>query len=392
MRILFTGGGTGGHIYPIIAVAEKVPDVALQAGISGVDLYYLGVPGIYGRLLQSAGFSVSRVVSAKLRRNDLLRNLLDIPMLFISIVQALWKVYWIMPDVLFSKGGPGALPVVFACAFYRVPIVIHESDSVAGLTNTVSGRFAERIGVAFAGAEESFLERVVKDSDREIMKQRIALVGNPIRNFFFAESDLTTAAQGKAALGLDQNKPLLLVLGGSQGSVRINEFILSIAEDLMNKHFQIVHQTGNANYESVQREVGLLLQKYSADFKHSYRIIPYFNEDIKDAMIAADLVISRAGSGSIFEIAAMGRPSMLIPLPESAFDHQVKNAYIYARTGAAIAIEEGNLTKNIFMTQLDKLFAQPNTLSAMGEAAKTFSRPHAAEMLAAEIIKLGRRG
>lgn len=385
MRILFTGGGTGGHIYPIVSVAE----VLLQTSSEPVDLYYVGVPGEYEQILTSRGMAVFRIASAKLRTGELLRNLLDVPFFFIGLLQALWRVFWIMPDVLFSKGGPGALPVVLACAFYRIPIIVHESDSVAGFTNRISGRYAERIGIAFATAKESFINERAVQSKRDAMERKLALVGNPIRDFFFIGGDVATKANAKRLLDFDQDKPLILVIGGSQGSVRINDFFLSIAEELLTRNIQILHQVGIDNFSSTELELKTILQKYSDTLRRAYRMIPYFGPEIKNAYLGADLAISRAGSGAIFELAASGCPAILVPLPESARDHQVKNAFEYASTGAAITVEEANLTKHIFLTQLDKLLADPNALASMANAAKSFARPNAAEVLAREIIRLG---
>lgn len=385
MRILFTGGVTGGHIYPIISVAEHIKRSDPQA-----QMYYVGVPGQYQQLLASRDISVNRILSAKMRKGDLLRNIIDVPFLFAAIIQALWKIFWIMPDVLFSKGGPGALPVVLACAFYRIPIVIHESDSVAGLTSLASARFAKRIGIAYATAEESFVAGISSESKRQAVDAKIALIGNPIRDFFFSTSTPDTET-AKRLLDFDSAKPLLLVIGGSQGAARINEFFLSIAEELLNRNIQVLHQTGFNTASTAQGQLATILQKYSKTFQNAYRLTPYFTENIKDAYCAADIVISRAGSGSIFEIAAMGRPAILIPLPESISRDQVKNAFEYASTGAAITIEETNLTPNIFFTQLDKLLADVSARAAMSAAAKAFARPDAAKMLAQEILRLGAR-
>ncbi|EKD24035.1 MAG: hypothetical protein ACD_81C00126G0018 [uncultured bacterium] len=389
MRILFTGGVTGGHIYPLVSVAEKI----LKAGNADAgfaDLYYVGVPGVYQQLLESKGIIVSRIASAKLRRGDVLRNLIDLPVFFISVLQALWQVFWIMPDVLFSKGGPGALPVVLACAFYRIPIIIHESDSVAGLTSAASARFAKRIGIAYVAAKESFIPRNASERKRSMIEQKIALIGNPIREFFFANTEVDKEG-AKRLFDFDPAKPLILIMGGSQGAVRINEFILSVAEDLLSQNMQILHQVGTNNFTAAEAEMRVITQKYSDALRRSYRMVPYFEQDLREAYLAADLVISRAGSGSIFEIAAMGCPAILIPLPESISRDQVKNAFEYAATGAAITLEESNLTKHIFFNQLERLTANPETFASMAAAAKAFARPDAAETLASEIIRLGSR-
>ncbi len=149
IRILFTGGGTGGHIYPILAVAEELQ---FSGGQIQLDLRYFGAPGQYRNLLETNGIKVLKIFSAKLRRYFDFRNFIDIPILLpLSIIQAFWKVFWFMPDVLFSKGGPGSLPVVLACKFYRIPIIIHDSDSIVGLANQIIAANADEVIMMQAG-------------------------------------------------------------------------------------------------------------------------------------------------------------------------------------------------------------------------------------------------
>ncbi len=367
MRILFTGGGTGGHIYPILAIAEEIKQK--QADL---DLRYFGAPGIYQNLLEVSGIKVSKIFSSKLRRYFDIRNFLDAPKFILSLFQAFWKVFWFMPDVLFSKGGPGALAIILACRFYKVPIIIHESDSVPGITNQISASFAKRIGISFASTAETF-------------SGQIALVGNPIRTSLVKEA--LEKDEAKKTLGFNLQMPLILVIGGSQGAVRLNDFFMDIVEDLI-KDWQVFHQTGHNNYQGVKNELTLIAKDFSDEEKARYKLISYLDKDLKDALSAADLVVARAGSGTIFELAAFGKPAFLVPLPESAGNHQVVNAYEYARTGAAIVLEEDNLKPDIFLTQLKKVFNEPEKLKSMSEAALKFAKPDAAKMVAEEIIKL----
>jgi len=383
---LFTGGGTGGHIYPILAVAEKLNKFSKEKNID-LNLHYIGAPENYGEILAANNIRVSKIVSAKIRRYLDIRNLIDIPKLFISLIQAFWKVFFVMPDVLFSKGGPGALPIVLVCRFYNIPIIIHESDSVAGLTNLLSSRYADKIGISFVSAQNSFVNYFKKESDKKKINDKIALIGNPIRSFLTKEGSQENA---KKIFGFDLQKPLILVICGSQGSVNVNDFFLNAARDLISENFQILHQTGIKNFDNFNKELNSIFPNLEND-KSCYKAVPYFNDNIKDAYIAADIVVSRSGSGSIFEIATMAKPSILIPLADSASDHQRKNAYEYANTGAAIVIEESNLKTNIFISQLKKLFENKENMSKMSEAAEKFSKTNSSEIIAEEIVKLGSR-
>lgn len=371
LRILFTGGGTGGHITPLISVAVELQKFASQKNIE-LDLRYFGAPEAYENLLEMNGIAVSKIASSKWRRYFDLRNFIDIPKFIIGFFQALWRVFWFMPDVCFSKGGPGALPVVLTCAFYRVPLMIHESDTIPGLANKISSGYAKRIALSFASAEDYF-------------KGNVVVTGTPIRHELLGEA----LEQGiaKRFFGFDPEKPVIFVISGSQGATRINDFVLDAAPELV-KAFQILHQTGINNFEQVKSELNAIAKNFTDEEKKRYKIVPYFEKDLKDAYAAADIVVSRAGSASIFEIAAFGKPAILVPLPEAAGDHQTKNAYDYAATGAAIVIETDNLTPNVFINQLKKVISDPEKLKTMSEAAKKFSKPDAARVIAEEIINL----
>ncbi len=377
MRILYTGGGTGGHIYPILAVNEKVGEIGLRNRIK-IETFYLGAPGMFTPILESAGIKTQKIIASKLRRYFDPMNFVDAPKFAFSFFQALWKIFWIMPDVLFSKGGPGALAVVLAANFFRIPIIIHESDTVPGLTNQFSSKYAKRIGISFASAAEYFSN-----------KNNIALIGNPVRNDLL--KDVLDPNSAKKVFGFEENKPLILVIGGSQGSERINDAVIDLLPELI-KEYGIIHVAGIANLDKAKKEAEFILKESGAteNDKSKYKVLPYLEKNYKDAMSAADLIISRAGSGSIFEIAAFGKPSILIPLPESAGDHQTRNAYDYGKTGAASVIEEANVTPNIFLTQIKKILSDENVKQSMSSAAKSFAKPQAAETIAEKIIELGK--
>ncbi len=376
LRVLMTGGGSGGHIYPLISVITELQILASQEGVN-LEIRYLGVAGPYENLLRENGVRVQKILPSKLRRYFSLANILDMPKFIISFFQALSKSFWFMPDVLFSKGGPGALAVVFAARFYRIPIIVHESDTIPGLTNMTTAKYAKAIATSFPSTAEYF-------GGRETM-----LTGNPVRRYLFDEP--LNQSKAKLFLGFDANLPLVLILGGSQGAVRINDFILDNLPVLL-QTTQVFHQTGRANYDSVIGEVAVIGRSLSAETKKRYKAIDYLEKDMRIALEAADLVISRAGSGSIFEIAAFGKPSILIPLPQGVSNaHQEQNAQEYARAGAAAIIEEANLLPNLFLKELQNLLANPQKLAAMAAAAKQFAKPEAALKLAQIVIRMRRQ-
>ena len=373
IRIVLTGGGTGGHIYPLLAVAEDIQKWAADSG-RDIAITYMGPIDSYADLFKKQGIAVQGVVSGKLRRYFSFENFLDVPKFFIGFLEAIFKLYFIMPDAVFSKGGTGALPVVLAARFYRIPVAIHESDAKPGLTNLVSSRFAQKIFVSFPSAADYF------------NPAKTEITGTPVRRELLENRSTKDAA--REMLGFASSAPLIFIYGGSQGSTRINNYILENLPALI-KETQILHQTGAANFQEVEKlsQAALL----SAPFKNRYQAVPYLTDTLRAAFDAADLIVARAGSATLFEIASFGKPAILIPLPESANGHQRANAYVFAKTGAAIVIEESNLLSGIFTNEVKKILSDKALQEKMGTAVKQFFVPDAADKIGEGILKLAIR-
>ncbi len=374
--ILLTGGGSGGHIFPLQAVAEKILKSTKESSWP-IEVHYLGVNDVFSINLVGAGVTMHSLVSSKMRRYFSVLNFLDFPKFVFSFFQALWKLYWLMPDVIFSKGGPGALATVLAGWFYRIPILVHESDSIPGLTNAISSRFAKRIAVSFQKGAGYF------DPGKTFLS------GNPIREELTGGAYPSNAA--KEELGFDPNEPLVLILGGSQGSERINNFILENLAKIL-EFSQVMHQAGAEQFLEVKNlsRAVMLDMPIENQVKHRYLPVPFLTKDLRAALVAADLVIARSGSGTIFELAAFGKPAILIPLAESAHDHQKLNAFEFASIGAGVVIEEENLLSGIFLRQLKEIILDQDRLQKMQIASQKFFIPGAAETLANEILSLAR--
>jgi len=337
LRVALTGGGTGGHIYPLVAVAEELERISIDRKLI-MEIRYFGAVDSYRADLEDAGIKVSRIISGKMRRYFSFLNIIDIPKIFIGFLQALVKFYFFMPDVLFSKGGTGAFPVVLVAWFYRIPVIIHESDAQPGLNNLFSARFAKRIAVSFEKALEYFDPK------------KSACVGSPLRNSLISNKPDMQSAKGD--FGFDPARPLVVFLGGSQGSKKINDLILLSLKNLL-AETQVLHQTGAANFAEVENTVKSTFPEVLSETngKSPYRLFPYLDLDgVRLALSAANLIVARAGS-NIFEIAAFSKPAILIPLAESANGHQSINAREFAKTGAAIVIEETNLLPGIFLAR-----------------------------------------
>ena len=377
LRVLLTGGGTGGHIYPLIAVTAELQSLCHELWIN-LDLRYLGAYGQFKKVLEENSIRVMRVAESKLRRYFSVANFIDGPKFIYSIIQALFKIYWFMPDVVFSKGGPGALAVVLVARFYRIPVIIHESDTVPGMTNALSARFAKLVLISFPSSAQYF------------PNNNVYLVGNPIRRYLLKNTEQEDKERGKQVLGLSSELPLMLVTGGSQGAEKINDLIVDNLPAIL-QVTQILHQTGKKNYETVLGGVAFLLDKLPEDIKNRYKAIDYFGDEINLAYMAADVVVTRASAGAIFETAAFGKPSILIPLPPevAANDHQTKNAYEYAATGAGIVIEQTNLLPNIFIAQVQKITTDVAVSQKMSQAALGFAKTDASSKIAGIIVKLG---
>ncbi|MFA5172998.1 MAG: undecaprenyldiphospho-muramoylpentapeptide beta-N-acetylglucosaminyltransferase [Candidatus Paceibacterota bacterium] len=372
IRIIFTGGGTGGHIYPLVAVFKEVKRIA-DKNNREIEARFFGASGKYQTMLEGYGMKIGKIISSKIRRYFSPLNLLE-PFKFIyGIFQALIKVYFFMPDVIFSKGGPGALPVVLAGFFYRIPVIIHESDAVPGLTNRISAKFAKRIAISFKSAEVFFNGK------------KTALVGNPVRDDLINNRDDQIFA--KRYWGFNPEKPVILVLGGSQGSEIINDVIIRNAPELLKK-YQIIHQTGEDKFKEAKGELEFIGKEIGKEEAKNYQLLAYLSKDLKEAYTAADLVVGRAGAGTIFEIASFGKPAILIPLANSAGEHQRLNAYEFTETGGGKVIEEDNLLNNVLLIQIDKILSDKDNLKKMQEASLNFFIPNSAEMIGEEIFRI----
>lgn len=367
-RIVLTGGGSGGHVYPLLAVADELKKVPYE-----LEVYYVAPKSSFQPEFLERDIPVRTILGSKLRRYASIANIFDIPKFFISVIQALVRLYVLMPDLVFSKGGTGAFPVVFAAWFYRIPVVIHESDAAPGLTNRLSAKFSKKICISFESVENFF------------PKIKIVPTGNPIREELI-QASREEITQRKLSLGFKEEMPLLFILGGSQGSVRINRFVLDNLDKLL-RDFQVYHQVGSANIGESELLADSMMQQLDSETKHRYKIAGFLSlREMKKAYAAADIVISRSGASDIFEIAAFGKPSLLIPLAESGNDHQRLNAYEYAKGGAAVVIEESNLTLHVVESQIAKILNEKDTYAAMSAAAKAFSKPDAAKAIAGELL------
>lgn len=370
MKILFTGGGTGGHFYPIIAVAEAINDLVKEQKILPPRMYYMAPTPYNSKVLFDTGIEYIYTPAGKIRRYFSILNFTDIFKTLYGCLWATFRIFTIYPDVIFGKGGYASFPTLFAAKILRIPVIIHESDSKPGKVNSWAGKFAKRIALSYPDAEKYFRH-----------KDRIAFTGNPIRKEIL--QPLSNGA--REFLNLEENTPTVLVLGGSQGSQKINDVIINALPELLND-YQVIHQTGKNNLEEINQTTKVILK----DHQYSYRYHPfdYLNAlALRMSAGISDVIISRAGS-TIFEIAAWGIPSIIIPLPSSISHDQTDNAFAYNKTGACSIIEENNISSHIIIEEIDRIVKNPNINQIMRKQAHDFARLDSAKTIARAVIDI----
>ncbi len=371
MKIVFTTGGSGGHFYPLIAVVEELNELVREGNLVQPELYFFSNNRFDEGLLYQNNMEYRHVPAGKMRVYFSFRNVFDFLQTMIGLPTALWQLYRIYPDIVFSKGSYASVPTVFAAHLLRIPIFIHDSDVKPGRANIWAGKYAVRVGVSYPEAVKYFP-----------FQDRVACVGNPVRK------DVRIRQTKDAHLHFDFTPTMktVLVLGGSQGAEHINNTLLQALSELLER-YQVIHQVGKANFEAYKQIVDVHLRDHP--HRSRYRVFPHLNTlDMRMASGAADLVVSRAGSGSIFEIALWELPAILVPIPVTVSRDQRENAYAYARAGGALVIEQHNCTPHVLISEIDRLFGDTATLDRMREGAKHFQRPDAARTIALEILRI----
>ncbi len=369
--MLLTGGGTGGHFYPLIAVARALKDRAERERIVDLDLVFAAPAPYDEKVLREEGIAFIKTPAGKIRRYFSLMNFVDPLKTAWGSFKAIIAIYFDFPDVVFSKGGSGSFPALVAARLFGIPVIIHESDAVPGKVTKWAAKFAKRIAVSFPQAAKYF------------PSEKVAYTGNPVRREVMGGSEEEARDIFKLEPGLQTT---IVVYGGSQGAEPINNVLLDILPELL-KTAQVVHQTGTKNFREIEGRAKLILEK--SEFKQRYHPIGFFDEgQLRDASKAATLAIARAGASTISEIALWGKPAILIPLPHAAQDHQRENAYAYARGGACVVLEEQNLTPHILLSEIRKVLGDSAAMQKMSQGAQLFAKVDAADRIAEEIIKL----
>jgi len=374
MRIALVGGGTGGHFYPLVAVAEALEDICAEKKLLEPELIYIGPTAFDPEALFEHNIQYKATSAGRVRRYGSVLNFIDLFRTATGIMHAIPHLFSIYPDVVFSTGGYAAFPILVAARILSIPVVIYDADAKPGRVSLWSSRFAKAIAVAHPEAASEFPEKV---------RHKIARVGHPIR-----KEILGVAKEGGFEfLHLDQSVPVIFFMGGSQGARAINEVVLDALPDLLQR-YNVVHQTGKANIDDVTKIASVVLKDVTD--RDRYRAYGLLNTlSLRMAAGAASLVVARAGSGTIFEIASWGMPAILVPIPQSVSHDQTENAFSYARSGAAIVIEQHNLTPHVLAAEIDRLMTDRPAREKMSKIAKEFARPEAAKKIARTLLDIG---
>jgi len=327
--IAFTGGGTAGHVTPNIALIHEFQK-------EGWNIVYIGSDvGIEKSMISDLGIPFYAVSSGKLRRYFSLKNILDPFKIILGIMQSLKLFYQIKPDVVFSKGGFVAFPVVVGAWLNRVPVVAHESDMSPGLANRLSFPFVTKICLTFDAAKKHFKKQ-----------QKIEVTGTPIREQLFNGSK----EKGLELCGFESDKPCVLVIGGSLGSGSINRSVREVINEIT-QEYQVIHLCGKGKIDS-----SLLKLK-------GYCQLEYANEELADLFAASDAVISRAGANSLYEILAMSKPHLLIPLSARVSrGDQIQNAAYFEKAGISMVIQDELVNGTLIRNTLKELMANKNEI------------------------------
>lgn len=372
LRILLTGGGSGGHVYPLIAVAQSLKEKTSVAGID-LNLMIIGEGDFIERAAKENKIPYKIIFAGKFRRYPSFKNIIDIFKIPLGFVQSLWHIFWFMPDAVFSKGGYGSVAPTIVAKLYFIPVFIHESDSVPGLSNTLIGKISEKVFLSFKTAEKFF----------DINK--VVFTGNPIRKSLM----LGNKDSARKLFDLNEVKPTILIAGGSQGAKIINEVILASLIVLTEK-FNIIHQCGESQYNLVKEGVDTIIregtQRYSAPITKYYRQYPFLDENqLALAYSLTDVIVSRAGASNLFEIAQLGKPAIIIPITQSSANHQYLNAFEFSLSGGYL-MEESNFNRESLMRELNTLL-NPEQYAKISEKIRAFATPDAADVIASHILK-----
>lgn len=359
-RVIISGGGTGGHIYPAITIARAI------AEIEPTEFLYVGSKiGLENTLIPKEGLPFVTIDVRGLERRISLRNVVTLGKTAGSLLKAERIIHQFKPEVVIGTGGFVCGPVLLAASLSGIPTLVQEQNVIPGVTNLILSRFANRVALGYREAAGRFKK-----------KDKLVYTGNPVRKDILT----VTKEEGRRVLGLDPHKFTLLVAGGSRGARSINSAMIEVHKYFKDAtDIQILHVTGDHEYDRVVKQLEGIDGK--GRYGEGSHIIPYLHQ-MPEALAAADLAVYRAGAVGLAELTVRGVPSILIPYPYAAEDHQRYNAQALVMCGAAKMILDKMLTGKDLLEEILHLKEDSDVLASMTQASKALGRPQAAQDIA----------
>lgn len=368
LRLLVAAGGTGGHVLPAVAVIDELKSRGVQ-----LEVLWIGSRnGVERDIARSHDIPFIPIQTGKLRRYLSLETVTDMFRLPVGLAQAWTRVRRFRPDIIFSTGGNVSVPTVIAGARIA-PILTHEQTAQVGIANKISARFA----ACFAASYEETAQ-IARGYHKNVV-----VTGNPVR---------ATLAKGKPeaaweTFGFTPDLPVIFVTGGARGASAINQRIEGLLPSLLDRA-QVVHQAGPSSANDDAARLAKLRESWPEEIRKRYVVREFLGPELSDLYAIADLVIGRAGAGTVAELAFLGKPSILMPLPGTWGDEQRKNAAVLARAGATIIVEQEETPAEALGKHIEELLADPARRQDMAACAAGLARPDAAARLADELLSL----
>ena len=367
MKILLSGGGTGGHVYPAIAIANKIKEENPEA-----EIIFVGTEkGIESEIVPKYGYELKTVTVQGFKRKIDFENVKRVFKLFKGLEQSRKIVKKLKPDVVIGTGGYVSGPVLFNSSMSKVPTIVHEQNSFPGVTNKILAKMVTKVLTSFEDSHERFPEET---------RSKLVLTGNPVRK----EILISKKSVSRRKLGIQEDKKMVLCYGGSGGSRKINDSMKLVIRNLVNDDIAFIYATGKNFYDGFISDINDL------DLKPYQKVVPYL-EDMATALAACDIVIGSAGAISLAEITALGKPSIIIPKAYTAENHQEYNAKSVESKGAGIAILEKNLTPETLNETVYKLLGDRDLLLDMSNASKEIGKPEAIDIIYKEVMEVYNR-
>jgi UDP-N-acetylglucosamine--N-acetylmuramyl-(pentapeptide) pyrophosphoryl-undecaprenol N-acetylglucosamine transferase len=371
IRILIAGGGTGGHVQPAIAVA---PELRQR---ENVELSWIGSSGGVERdIAAEQQIQFLSIPTGKLRRYFSLHTFLDAVRIPFGVLRARLHLRTVQPDVVFSTGGFVSVPTVVAAWMAGIPVITHEQTATIGLANKINARLADRIALAYEATRKLI----------DHAGDRVIITGNPVR----AELIEGDPKRAREEFRLPDDLPIIYVTGGSLGAQAVNQTIQQMIPELVEQAI-VIHQCGPAAVNGDLPRLQQTRLNLPEQLQQRYVVRERIGPELADVYAAADLVIGRSGGGTVAELALLGKPSILVPLPGTSSDEQTRNARILADAGGAVVIPQSELSATRLAGEVSQLLSDPDRRASMSLSASSVAQPDAATKLAEEILKLAQR-